>query len=337
MNRFLRPLVCIAAVAACAWSKPAPRQSVLDSANAFLVDQLYVRAENSLRVVLRKQPDNMDALYLLVATEQTRILDYESYNIDADNFVEMANTVLQRMYADLPRKKGPDSLKCLFYIGNIHGGISVMQAKVGNWPSAVKSGANSLGAFKRVIKSTPDFYPAYLGLGIFNYYISQNLKWLPFFGDRRQEGLDQVRLSTKAVVPYSYVAKNSLCWILVERNEFDEADSIATSVLAELPANTIFIRLKARIALWKREWPYAIFWARKLVALSEKRKPVNWSDLLSGYQILVSVYDGMGKSKECMALCKKALSQRVTEPYTRIPYVKKHLRYIYEIQKKYSR
>jgi hypothetical protein len=309
----------------------------LDSAKFYLVHQQYGKCESFCKNLLLRQPCNAEATYLLLASDQTRILDYESYNLDAEPFVEMAGNALRALNRDLPGKRGQDSLECLFYIGNIQGGISVIQAKVGNWPSAVHYGASSLGAFKRVIKSDPDFYPAYLGLGIFNYYISQHLKWLPFFGDRRKEGLEQIWLSTKADFPYSYVAKNSLCWILLERNQYNVADSVASSVLGELPSNTIFIRLEARIALWKNEWPYAIAWAKKLVSLSEKRIPVNWSDLLSGYQILISSYESLGRRNECLAMCRKALSQPVPEPYSLIPYVKKHLKYIEEIQKKYSK
>jgi tetratricopeptide (TPR) repeat protein len=309
---------------------------LLDSAKIHLVNQAYTRAANCLDRILRVDPCNAEAVYLQLAIEQTRILDYESYTIDADYFLEQANTSIGKLSGLLPNQHGRDSLLCLFYIGNIQGGISVIQAKVGNWPTAVKSGASSIGAFKRVIRAMPEYYPAYLGLGIFNYYISQNLKWLPFFTDRRKEGLEQIRIATGAEAPYSYSAKNSLCWVLLERNEYHTADSIASLVLAELPANTIFIRLKARIAYWQHDYPEAMAWAKKLVVLSEKRIPVNWSDLLSGYQILVGGSDAAGKKSECLAYCRKALARPVPDPYTKISYVKKHLRYITDVQKKYA-
>jgi hypothetical protein len=337
MLRFFYCFLLVFLLSQCALGQKDTSVNFLDSAKYYLVHQQYAKSESFCKSLLLRQSNNAEATYLLLASDQTRILDYESYNIDAEPFVMMAGNALRALNKDLPVKRGQDSLECLFYIGNIQGGISVIQAKIGNWPSAVRYGASSLGAFKRVIKSNPDFFPAYLGLGIFNYYISQHLKWLPFFGDRRKEGLEQVWLSTKADFPYSYVAKNSLCWILLERNQYNVADSIASSVLEELPSNTIFIRLKARIALWKSEWPYAIAWAKKLVSLSEKRIPVNWSDLLSGYQILISSYENLGGKNECLALCRKALSRPVPEPYLQIPYVKKHLKYITEIQKKYSK
>jgi hypothetical protein len=311
--------------------------SCLDSVKGFLVNQDYVMSEKLLKAAILSQPDNMEALYLYLAVEQTKILDYESYSIETDTFDTRAMTTLAILNKQLPLKKGRDNLNCLFYIGSTLGGISILQAKVGNWPSAVRSGLGSLGYFRRVIKRDPTYFPAYLGIGFFNYYISQNLKWLPFFGDKRKEGLEQIRLSTRADFPYSLVARNSLCWILVENNEYHAADSVASGVLKELPDNTIFIRLKSRIALWKKDWQSAGYWSRKLITLSEKRDPINWSDLLSGYQVLIASYDGCAKKKECMELCRKILSRKVPEPYSRIPYVKKHLKAISEIQKKYSK
>lgn len=308
--------------------------SVLDSAKVLMVNQNYAKSEKLLKNEMCARPDNAEALYLLLAVEQTKILDYESYSIESDTFNMRALSTLTVLNKKLPGKKGRENLDCLFYIGSTLGGISILQAKVGNWPSAVRSGLSSVGYFKRVIKIDPNYFPAYLGIGFFNYYISQNLKWLPFFGDRRKDGVEQIKLATKSDFPYSLVARNSLCWILIENNEYHMADSVASGVLKELPDNTIFIRLKARIALWKNEWPAAIVWSKKLIDLSEKRNPINWSDLLSGYQILIASYSSCGKKKECLEMCRKVLAWTVPEPYSRIPYVKKHLKTIADVQKK---
>ncbi len=308
--------------------------SPLDSSKVLMVNQDYARSESLLRSETLTRPDDAEALYLLLAVEQVKILDYESYVIDADTFNTHALYTLALLNKKNPKKTDRENLNCLFYIGSTLGGISILQAKVGNWPSAVRSGLNSLGYFKRVIRIDPNYFSAYLGIGFFNYYISQNLKWLPFFGDRRKEGVEQIRLATKSDFPYSLVAINSLCWILIENNEYHAADSVVSCVLKAHPGNTIFIRLKARIALWKNEWPAAIFWSKKLIDLSRNRDPVNWSDLLSGYQILIASYDNCGKKKECLDLCGKILSCTVPEPYSRIPYVKKHLKAIADVRKR---
>ena len=311
-------------------------ETTIDSAKLLLVNQEYERAENILVRAMAKSPENMEPVYLFLAVEQTRVLDYESYNIEAETFDNRCISTLAILNKALPLKKGRDNLDCSFYIGSTYGGMSLMQAKVGSWPMAVKSGLSSLNYYKKVIKTDPSYYPAYLGIGVFNYYISQNLKWIPFFGDKKNEGLEQIRTATKSGFPYSVVARNSLCWILAETGQLSSADSVASVVLKDLPNNTIFIRLKARIALWKKDWPQAIFWSKKLVLLSEKRMPVNWSDLFSGYQIQIASYDALSKKRICLDMCRKVLSKTVPDPYNKIPYVKKHQKFIADIQKKYS-
>lgn len=315
------------------------RDSVLnpiDSAIYYLIQQQYSRSDSLLDGVIGQDPDNMEAVYLRLANEQTKMLDFESYDIEGDNYIKRADKVLRILKKELPKKKGRDSLKCLFFIGNTLGGISITKAKVGGWPSAIRNGLRSLGYFKQVVKADSSFYAAYLGLGIFNYYISRNLKWFPFWGDKTQEGLRQIRLASAARPPYSLVAANTLGWIMVDRKEYEVADSIASFVINELPENTIFIRLKVRTALWRRDWQVSIQWARRLVDITEKRNPINWSDLLSGYQALVSCYDNLGMKTECLEWANKALALVVPDPYTKIPYVKRHQKSISEIKKKRS-
>ncbi len=331
---FTYSILCIVLLLSSIYS--ARGEIAVDSAKILLVNQDYEKAENVLSRIIAKHPENMEAVYMFLAVEQTRVLDYESYTVEADTFYSRCYSTLAILNKALPSRNGRENLDCSFYIGSTYGGMSLMQAKVGSWPSAVKSGLSSLNYYKKVIKTDPSYFPAYLGIGVFNYYISQNLKWLPFFGDKKNEGLEQIRTATKSGFPYSIVARNSLCWILAETGQLGSADSVASVVLKDLPDNTIFIRLKARIAFWKKDWPAAIFWSKKLVFLSEKRTPVNWSDLFSGYQIQIACYDALSKKKLCLDMCKKVLSKNVPDPYNKIPYVRKHLKFITEIQKKYS-
>jgi tetratricopeptide (TPR) repeat protein len=309
----------------------------MDSALYYLIHQRYSKSDSVLDVILKNDPGNMGAEYMHLANEQTKMLDFESYDIEGDDYITRADSMVDLFKKALPSKKGVDSLKCLFFIGNTLGGKSITQAKIGKWPSAIRNGLRSLSYYKQVVKADSSFYAAYLGLGIFNYYISLHLGWLPFFGDKTQEGLRQIRLASQGCIPYSLVAKNSLGWIMIDRKEYDAADSIASSVINELPDNTIFIRLKVRTALWRKDWQTSIALARSLVDISEKRDPVNWSDLLCGYQALVSCYDNLGMKTECLEWAQKALAIKVPDPYSKIPYVKKHQKSIVEIQEKYTK
>jgi len=308
--------------------------SPFDSAKTCLTNQNYQKAETILKRICLQHPDDINAAYLVCAVRQTKILDYESYTIEKDDFSQCADATLRTLNRLLPLQHGLDSLHCLFYIGSVFGGVSVMAAKVGNWPSAIQSGLRSVDYFSDVLKADSSFYPAYFGVGVFDYYTSRNLGWMPFVRDKSEESIERIRRATKADAPYSFAAWNSLCWILCERKQYNAADSAVTALLKIYPENTLFIRLKARIAYYKCDWHTAIVWAQKLAEISEKRAVVNWSDYLSGCQILSVAYDALGMENECNAICKKALALTIPDPAAKISYVKKHLKSIAEMQKK---
>jgi tetratricopeptide (TPR) repeat protein len=313
----------------------AQTEALMDSANNYLMAQDYHQAERFVNMVLAKQPERKEALYLKCVIKQTQMLDYESYSIYGENFIKFADTVFRELSYRLPYEKGKDSLQCMFYIGGTLGGIGIIQAKIGNWPFGVRNAMASVSFFKQIIKIDPEFKAAYLGIGIFNYYLSDNFKWLPFFGDKREVAIQQIRLATMAPFPFNFAACNSLCWILISRGLIKTADSVATQVLIKYPDNTTFLRIKVRTVLGDNHWEEAINLARKLIDLSKKRSPENWSDMLSGYQALLMSFDKLGRKKECLDTSAKVLALDIPGQFKKIQYVKKHLKYAAEIRKKY--
>lgn len=305
-----------------------------DSAMIYLITQDYTRAATILGAYVEKNPLNLKARYLQFATEQTRILDYESYILENRSFQKMADSLRELFEKRLQVLTGADSTTCLFYCANVYGGISVMQAKTGNWFDGVKHAIASVGMLKQVKKRDSTFFAADLGLGIFNYYLSTSLKWLPFVDAKEDEGINAILRALQAEFPYNYAAKNSLCWILIERENFKKADSIAQSVLDEFPDNTIFLRIKTLVALWTGKYRESLQNAKRFIALTEKRTPMNWSDLVAGYTVLVQGNYESNNKKEACAAAKLILAKRLPPEYYDIPHIKKNMKYISGIRQK---
>jgi tetratricopeptide (TPR) repeat protein len=313
-----------------------PALGLLDSAKVYLMTQNYSQARQAVNAVLSKQPEIQEARYLTCAILQTEMLDYESYASGGRAFLNHADSVLKSLSFRLPMENGHDSIKCLFYIGSTLGGIGIIEAKLGNLPFGIKNAMASVSYYKQVIKLDPEFKAAYLGVGIFNYYLSENFKWLPFFSDKRAEAVEQLKTATQAPFPYNYAATNSFCWILIGQGQFQKADSLASHVLLKYPENTMFIRAKVQIALDCRQWKASIAQAQWLVELSIKRNPINWSDVCSGYQAMVIGFDMLGMKKECTATSQKALSMGIPEEFRKSQHIKKQLKFISEIHNKYE-
>jgi tetratricopeptide (TPR) repeat protein len=308
----------------------------IDSALVCLVNQRYDAARDVSLGVLRNDERDADALYMLLTIDQTSLLDYESYAVEGHRFLLLADSVLAILKDKLTHSEVVDSVRCLFYIGNLYGGKSVILAKCGNWFQAAREALTSVSILKRVKEMDSTFYAAYLGIGVFNYYLSQNLGWLPFMADKSEQGLREIELATQARFPYNYAAQNSLCWILIDRGDFARADSIVDSALEEFPDNTIFLRIKMRIALWTRRYDTAIEVATHLAQLSQGRNPVNWSDLLSSYQVVVESNEKLGNTGKCADIAGRVLQFEIPETARKISYVRKYMVYMRSVQRKYG-
>jgi hypothetical protein len=301
--------------------------TVCDSAQYLLVRQKYSQASKLIQAYLNRVPNDIDAMYLSFAIEQTRILDYESYLIDCKKYQVFAESLKNTFEKRLPTLHGDDSVVCLFYLANVYGGLSIVQAKTGNWFDAVKNAVPSVSLLKDVRLLEPDFYAAYLGLGVFNYYLKNSFKWLPFIDDK-EDDLKTLETALNASFPYDYAAKNTLCWILIEKNQYKRSDSLALTVLKEVPDNTIFLRIRLMIALWTQQYKTALYMADRFIKMTLERQPRNWSDLVAGYSVLIDSYEAIGDISSMNKAINSILQMNIPEGFAAIPHVKKSLKKI---------
>lgn len=309
--------------------------SVCDSAQHLLVRQKYELASKILSTYLKNNPRDNDALYLSFAVEQTRILDYESYLIDYKGYQVLAEDLKNVFEKRLPELHGDDSVVCLFYLANVYGGLSIVQAKTGNWFDAVKNAVPSVSLLKEVRRLKPDYYAAYLGLGVFNYYLRNSFKWLPFIDDE-EDDLETLETALKASFPFDYAAKNTLCWILIEKNQYKRSDSLALSVLKVIPDNTIFFRIRLMVALWTQQYQTTLQMADRFIKMTLERGPRNWSDLVAGYAAQIDAYEATGNIASMKTAINAVTDMKIPPEYAAIPHVKKSLKRINDLKVKYK-
>jgi len=301
-----------------------------------MVKQKYKEATELINSRLRDNPNDIHALYTLVAIEQTRILDYESYTIDNKRFIALSDSVRKVIDDRLRFLKGEDSLAALFYSANLLGGVGLIQAKCGEWFNGARNAMASVNSLRQVKKIDPDHLGAELGIGAFDYYFGSSFKWIPFVSGNVERGIEAIDRSLNAPFPFDYAAKSTYCWILIDRKQYKKADSIAHSVLVRHPENSVFLRIRALIALWSGSYKSALPFGEKVVALAEKRTPVNWSDLVMGYYIIVRCHEHFGQKDKALAAAQKALSIPIPAEYKNMSHVKDNLKYISEIHSKYK-
>jgi hypothetical protein len=327
-------LFFLVAIGAGLLSKPACASS-LAVVDTLIAKQEYAAASALLSHHLDSVPADNNALYMLVAVEQTRILDYESYQIEGDSLYNTADSIKKVLTSRIPQLTGKDSVQCLFYIATIDGCMSVLQAKKGEILPALKNAIESVTMLNEVVRLDSSRYEAYMGIGLFHYYLNKSFKWLPFIdANSEMEGIVKVQQATFAQFPYDYAAKNSLSWILMERYKNKQVDSIAAGVLSIYPDNTIFLRIRCLNALWSKQYATAVSLGENLAKVTLKRLPENWSDMVLAYYVIASGNDKRGKKKEAIAAADYILGAPIPIKYREIPHIKKNIRRIQNIRKK---
>ncbi len=292
------------------------------------MDQNYDAARSELVTILKAEPDNIDALFMHLNADQIEIVDYESYVNHGYRFIRAVDSVLAIIDNKMRICKKGEQARCLFYTGTIYGMKSLVLAKLEEWLKAVKCARTSVKLLEEARDLDTSFNETLYGIGLYNYYLGENLKWLPFMRGKSRKGLADIEKVASSSSPLNFMAKNSLAWIYVEREDYQKADALVSSVLKKYPDNTIFLRIKARVALLKKDYSKAVVLGKRQVVLSQKRKPVNWADLIDAYQIVVASLDAMGKYKECLKVADEAQHQKVPAKAKKIEYVRKHLDYI---------
>jgi hypothetical protein len=333
----MKTIISIACLITWACARTFAQGSPVSLAETLLVKQEYSTAKNGLREYLKSNPNDNKALYLLNVLEQTELLDYESYSIKNEKFIAMCDSIKSIFEERLPHLTGADSIQCLFFLANVYGGKGVLLAKTGNWFAALKDAMTSITLLKEVVRLDSTIIAANLGIGVFHYYLSKSFKWLPFVDENSEiEGIEAIEKAAAAPYPYCFAAKNSLCWILIEKKDIKRADSIVSIVRREMPDNTIFLRINCLISLYNKKYDSAVCLGERLAGISKKRNPVNWSDLVLAYYTIAQGYDGQGKGKEALAAITTIKNTKIPPAYKIIPPIKKNFRKMSAIRRKYQ-
>jgi tetratricopeptide (TPR) repeat protein len=299
-----------------------------------LMNQDYHSAHQYLDSILKNDPLNIDALYMNVALQQSIIADYESYILDGQRCIQSAQNVL----SIIDNKAGSRSdTMCLFYKGNIYGIMSLIKAKNGDFIPSVKYARMSYEFLEKLSDNGHYIPDALYGTGLFDYYIGDNLKWVPGLGKKADLGLQKLYKAMASSSPFSYSAKISLLWILIEGQEYRKADSISSLVLHDFSENTVLIQIKSRAAFGLGNYREAISLSKKLIGISEKRDVINWTDILSGYQLIAASSIKLQKNEDAIKAANKALSYKIPADTMKIDWVQKHREYLLNIKKSYQK
>lgn len=203
--------------------------------------QDYERAENTFRIVARDFPNHPAGFLYQAALLQTLAMDYE-LPMGREPFDSLLDLGQERASDMIERD--PDSPWGYYYRGTMLGYDSYARAMRGDWFGAASKGMSSASDFRRAVAADSSFYDAYAGIGTYAYWKTRKIEflaWLPFIGDRREEGIRYLILCTERGAYNRFTAMSSLVSIYLDDGKVSEAAHIAAEALRSYPENRLFL------------------------------------------------------------------------------------------------
>lgn len=221
------------------------QNSLLDSLLTAGIDQTllqqYQMARGTFRLVARTFPDHPAGYLYQVAVLQAVSMDYESIpeRGQLDSLLLLAAEKSETMIARFPQSPWG-----YFYRGTMMGYDSYARAQRGDWFGAATRGMSAAGDFREAIERDSLFYDAYAGIGTYYYWKTRKIEfltWLPFIGDKREEGMRLLRMCVEHGDHNRFAAMSSLLSIYLDAEEYVRAEVVAREALRSYPENRIFL------------------------------------------------------------------------------------------------
>jgi tetratricopeptide (TPR) repeat protein len=232
--------------------------------------------------------------FFVAATYSTLVSDYRNFNY-RDEFTRNVDRAIE--IGERKEKSGNATAEDIFYYGGAVGYRGIFRSHDGDWWGAFKDGLRGRKLLGRAHKADSSYMDVYLGLGTYDYWRSAKTKvlwWLPFFSDKRDKGIEEIKMAIEHGKLASHEGKYTLMRIYFDYGKYDTAVEHWEDSVKEL----------------NPEDPFSHYWlGRSYIELGQYEKALrSFEIILSVY--LQSPYYDPGGEMECryfLGLCQREL------------------------------
>ncbi len=245
--------------------------SKTDSLIAVGMDQVhqleYETAIATFRELIDHYPDHPMGYFYVAAVydvinQNYRITVYEDeYERSIDLAIEKGEHYL--------RKNNDDAL-AHFYLGGSYGFRGLHRVRKRQWLQVFSDGYRGLKHLQISIKLRPDLYDAYYGLGLYHYWRSAMagvLRFLPIIADRRQQGINELKLAIEKGRYVKIECKFALAAVYYNEARYDSALTIYDELYERFPFDPSAIYMRARTLEKLGRWDEMLEMVQKLVTV----------------------------------------------------------------------
>lgn len=166
-----------------------------------------------------------------------------------------------------------------FLYAGIIGLEGLDKVRGGDFLTAFNKGWDALEAMKKAKKFEPTFADPDLGLGIYNYWrtaITDQVDFLPRFGDHRAEGIEQMERARDGGLLVWAGASYALAYTYMEERKYDEAIAECLMLQQDYPDSIINNMLLGRIYQKSKDYDNAIATYQKILDTDPNNRRVLW-------------------------------------------------------------
>ncbi len=237
---------------------------------------------------------------------QTRMIDYENYH-DESVFESYLDSCIMSVQLHLKS----DQPEYGFYLGTALGYKAAHLGKRGSYYQAFKQGKKSIDYLEQSLKLDSLHYNAYLGLGIYHYWVSKKTHWfhfLPGIADNSRLGIELITQAKNHSELTKYAATDMLAWVMIEEKRYAEALSICRDLIHEFPESRMFYWTQLAAAEKNEDFVLMETTLLKLIGLIQADSCNNHYNEIILLEKLGRLYHRQNKNQQCRSTVDYALN-----------------------------
>ncbi len=278
-----------------------------------IINQKYNQADSIFTLLKKSYPKLPLGNIYLAANEIARKFDLsEKFN---DRLIINNLDEAEKISNSLIEQNEKNYIWDIYFLALTEGYKAYYKALDKNWLVAFDEGFNSISNFKRCINIDSAFYESYTALGTYIYWKSSKteaLNWLPFITDEKQKGISLLKIAIQNSSYNKYLAVNSLQWILIDEERYNEAAELSLHIISEYPDSRIF--------KWALARAYEDIDKRKSIAVYfeilnsyKKDNSLNNINHIILLHLIAQQYQQIGEISEALKLCKIILNIKLND------------------------
>lgn len=251
----------------------------------------YDRAKELFSELRTKYPEHPCGAFFMAATSQAEMKDYENFAFEKEFYANIDTTI---ELADKLRDRDRNSAWAYYFMGAAYLYRALYDSRKGGRWSPMRNGIRGKNLLEKCLELNPGVCDALAGLGTYRYWgevKAGGLKWLPFIGGNREEGIENlIEASHKSLFSVD-LAKSALIHVYIQEGKFIQADSLAAYLYEKYPEGKTFLWARAFVNFKSESYKTALEYFDSLEnRLNIQGQPENYNLFEVSYYKMLCCY-----------------------------------------------